>query len=107
MLLPEVAGKVRGVCIPDRSSHFLDLEAGVLEQIFCSGHADRPKESLEPFARVPFENMLEAGWAEVEPRGQVLHQLWFLEFACDSLQRGADPGVHGGPTAPGTTTQGR
>jgi hypothetical protein len=45
----------------------------VLQQIFCSGHADRPKESLEPVARVPFEDMLEAGWAEVQPRGQVLH----------------------------------
>jgi len=97
--LPEIAGEVGHVRVPDRGRHFLDPQGEVFEHDPCPGHACGSKESLESLAGLSFEMMLQTGGAEAHPRGEGGYRLRFVEFARDDLKYAEDPGVKGGQAA--------
>jgi len=99
-LLLEIAAKVRCVRAPDRRSHFLNPQRAVLEHVPRLSDARLPNKSLQLSARLFFEKMLQAGRAEAQPCGKVLHRMRLLEVACDNLKYAQDPFVRSGQAGP-------
>jgi len=106
-LLLEIAAKVRRVRAPDRGSHFLDPQRGVLEHVLRLGDARLPNKSLHRSACLFFEKMLEAGGAEAQSRGKMFHRMRLFEVACDNLKYTQDPFVRSGQAGALLRTQRR